>query len=184
MSNPPTLLRIPARHTPHQTDPRNAAEFYATLGQFTVAWGRFEGHMIGALLMILNLPEASGRALPEPWKQRQQLWEAAFKEFSCLEPYKDRALAFMKRTMDEVEDRHFAAHAIWDNFVPTASEPTIRVRRIKLRGKTIIDVIDSEISITLIQRALAEVNRLNGQLLEFTAFLSSLQPPPSNICAL
>jgi len=132
MSDTPTLLRIPAHRTPYRADPRNAEEFYASLGQFTVAWGRFEGHMIGALLMILNLPEANGKKLKlvEPWSQRQKLWEYTFNTFTSLEPYKGRALAFMKRIMTEVEDRHFAAHAIWDDFVLTASEPTIRVRRI------------------------------------------------------
>jgi hypothetical protein len=89
---------------------------------------------------------------------------------------------FMKRTMNEVEDRHFAAHAIWDDFVPLASEPTMRVRRIKQRSKTgTIDVIDSEISITLVRRALGEVNGLNIELLEFSKFLNFLHPPPPNV---
>ena len=185
MSKPPTLLRITAHHTPHQNAPRNAEAFYASIGQFTVAWGRFEGHMIGALLMILNLREATGRILPEPWKQRLELWEDAFNTLSSLEPYRDRALTFMKRVKAELDDRHFAAHAVWGDFVPTASEPTIRVRRIKSSSKSsTIKVIDSEISITMIRKGLDEVNRLNIELLEFSRFLNSLRPPPPNVALL
>jgi hypothetical protein len=180
MSDTPTVLRIPAHQTPHHADPQNAKEFYASLGQFTVAWGRFEGHMIGALLVILNLPEANVKKLKlvEPWTEREKLWNNAFNTFSALEPYKDRALAFMKRIMIEVNNRHFAAHAIWDDFVLTASEPTIRVRRIKSRNETSIDVIDDEISLTSLREALSEVNSLNVELLEFSTFLNSLRPPP------
>jgi hypothetical protein len=81
-----TLLRITAHYTPHSSDPPDAHEFYAALGMFTVAWGRFEGHMTGALLQILAMPEASTTdshlpilCLTIAWKKRAILWKAAFK---------------------------------------------------------------------------------------------------------
>ena len=40
--------------------------------------------------------------------------------------YTDRAIAFTERVMKEVEDRHFGAHAIWDQFVQAANGHTIR----------------------------------------------------------
>jgi hypothetical protein len=130
----PTLLRIPAHHTPHANDPPDAHEFYAALGMFTVAWGRFEGHIIGALLKILAMPEASAISSPIPilwekWPKRAELWEAAFKTIPSLAPCKDLAIAFMNRVMEEIKDRHFGAHAIWDEFIQAA---TRRLRHLQI----------------------------------------------------
>jgi hypothetical protein len=80
MVSQPTLLRITSHATPHKSDPPNAHEFYTALGMLTVAWGRLEGHIIGALLTILALPEASAFtvALPLAWEGRNKLWKQAF----------------------------------------------------------------------------------------------------------
>jgi hypothetical protein len=76
---PPVLLRVTAHNTPHYTDPSDANEFYAALGMLTVAWGRLEGHVIGNLLTIMNLPElAPSRSLPLVWKARLDLWTKGF----------------------------------------------------------------------------------------------------------
>src|SRR6266849_16213 len=126
---PPVLLRITAHNTPHYTDPSDANEFYAALGMLTVAWGRLEGHVIGNLLTIMNLPElAPSRSLPFVWKARLDLWTKGFSLVSALQPHKDRAVAFMQSIIEEAEDRNFASHAVWDEFVPGSTEPTIEAR--------------------------------------------------------
>jgi hypothetical protein len=185
MASPPILLRITAHNTPHQSDPPNADEFYAAVGRFTVAWGRFEGHFTAAMLQILSLPEAVHltRAVPISWKKRAKLWRDAFNGVDSLRPLQARALGFIQRVMSEIEDRHLGAHAIWDEFVASAPEPTIRARMISPRrgGPSIIDVIDYEVELWRLKLALVVANNLNIELLEFTNFLSSLRPPPSDI---
>jgi hypothetical protein len=52
-------LRITAHATPHNSDPSDAHEFYAMLGMLTVAWGRLEGHIIGAF--VKTCVQDSGR---------------------------------------------------------------------------------------------------------------------------
>jgi hypothetical protein len=39
----PVMITITSHATPHTSDPIDADRFYAALGKFTVAWGRFEG---------------------------------------------------------------------------------------------------------------------------------------------
>ena len=180
----PTLLRITAHSTPHQSDPPDAHEFYAALGMFAVAWGRLEGHVTGNLLTIMNFPElADGLGpLPLTWDKRLDLWTRAFDKVPALQPNKLRATAFMKSLKAEAEDRNFAAHAIWDEFVAGASEPTIisRTVRPKRGSPQTIEVADYRISLSLLKRGLAEANRLNLELVEFTALLSSVRPPPAD----
>jgi hypothetical protein len=185
MVSPPTLLRITAHATPHKSDPPNAQEFYAALGKLIIAWGRLEGHFIGALLMILALPEASSFAEPLPlaWKRRKELWERAFDKIPALKAQQARANDFMGRLIDEVESRNFAAHAIWDEFKLSAKEPTIPGRTTKpQRGRpNTIKVMDVDVSLSKLKQALALANQLNFELLELTTLLHSLRPPPSNI---
>jgi hypothetical protein len=188
----PTLLRITAHSTPHQSDPPDAHEFYAALGMFAVAWGRLEGHVTGNLLTIMNFPElADGLGpLPLTWDKRLDLWTRAFDKVPALQPHKLRATAFMKSLKTEAEDRNFAAHAIWDEFVADASEPTIISRTVRpkrgspqtpKRGSPqTIEVADYCISLSLLKRGLAEANRLNLELVEFTALLRSVRPPPAD----
>jgi hypothetical protein len=184
MSWSPTLLRITAHHTPHASDPPNAYEFYAVLGMFTVAWGRFEGHLTGCMLQILNLPEAlakSPEATPMSWSKKSKFWKDSFKSFGTLAPKRDTALTFMTRVMEEVKDRNFGAHAIWDEFVLEAPEPTAKARTITPRKGhvNIVDVADYSISLTLLRKALETANQLNLELCEFSSFLNSLRPPPT-----
>jgi hypothetical protein len=136
MASPPILLRITAHNTPHQSDPPNADEFYAAVGRFTVAWGRFEGHFTAAMLQILSLPEAVHltRAVPISWKKRAKLWRDAFNGVDSLRPLQARALGFIQRVMSEIEDRHLGAHAIWDEFVASAPEPWGAARIIETPG--------------------------------------------------
>jgi hypothetical protein len=140
-----TLLRITAHATPHQSDPPDAREFYAALGMFVVAWCRLEGHLTGNLLTIMNFPELADGLVPLPlrWDKRFDLWKRAFDKVPALQPYKLRAVAFMKSLVAEAEDRNFAAHAIWDEFIADATEPTIgasdqkKARRKQSRWPTI-----------------------------------------------
>ena len=185
MVSRPTMLRITAHSTPHLSDPPNADAFYSTLGKFVVAWGRFEGHITAAMIQILELPDARQLkyVVPLSWKGRAQLWRKAFNNFDSLKPLQGRALAFIKKAMDEARDRNFAAHAIWDEFVASELEPMIRARTVSPRkGRTdIIDVTDYEVRLSMLKVALVVANNLNVELFEFTNFLSSLRPPPSGI---
>jgi hypothetical protein len=175
----PTLLRITAHSTPHQSDPPDAQEFYAALGMFTVAWGRLEGHVIGNLLTIMNFPEMAPLGpLPLTWERRRKLWKRAFTKVPALQTHKDRALAFMNSLIEETTDRNIAAHAIWDEFVRGTNEPTIAARTVKpSRGVPgTIDVGDYRISLSLLRRGVAEANRLNFEMSEFTTLLNSSKP--------
>lgn len=141
--------------------------------------------MAGSILRILNLPEAAAikQAPPLAWGKRAEFWKTAFKTFPPLAPKKDRACAFMTRVMTDVRDRHIGTHAIWDEFVAGAPEPTAKARMITPRKHAldVIDVADYEISITLLRRGLEEANKLNINLCEFSSFLDSLRPPPAGL---
>ena len=185
MISQPTLLLITAHATPHHSDPSDADEFYAMLGKFTVAWSRFEGHFSGALLQILAMPEAAllTQALPFSWKRRAKLWRAAFNTIPSLQPMQRNALNFIKIVMDEVQSRHIGVHAIWDEFVPDAQEPTIMARTVnpeKSNPDGII-VTDYKISLSMVHTGLVVANALNRDLVQFTTFLDSLRPPPAGI---
>jgi hypothetical protein len=181
-SQPPLFLRITAHNTPHHTDPANANEFYAALGMLTVAWGRLEGHVIGDLLTIMNFPEvAPSGPLPLVWERRLDLWTKGFSLVPALLPHKDRAVLFMKSIIDEVVDRNFVSHAVWDEFVPGATEPTIDARAIRPRKRTpdVIEIGDQRVTLTMLKSALVVANRLNLEMTEFTRLLNFLRPPPS-----
>lgn len=185
MANPPipVPLRITAHATPHPSDPPDAHEFYTALGQFTVAWGRFEGHFSGALLMILAMPEAAPllEPLPISWKKRASLWRRAFNTLPSLAPRRDLALRFIERVMQEISARHLGAHGIWDEFETGAPEPTIPARSIKAKkGQPgAIEVADYRVTLSAVRSALQVVNAMNWDLSKFTTgFLDSLRPPP------
>jgi hypothetical protein len=121
MVSQPTLIRITAHATPRHSDPPNADEFYAMLGKLIVAWGRLEGYIIGALLMILALSAASTFAIPLPiaWEGRNKLWKQAFNKIPALKAHQGHAIAFMGKVIDEAkDDRNFATHAIWGDLAP------------------------------------------------------------------
>jgi hypothetical protein len=186
MVSQPTLLRIVAVETPHPTDPPDADIFYAALGRFTVAWGRFEGHFTAAILLLHNLrghDYAATTAVPMSWKRRAETWREAFNILPVLQPLQAKAITYIERVMNEVEDRHIGAHSIWDMFIVPAVEPTIRGRLIsaKRRHPGMIDVKDYELRASMLNAALFNVNRLNRDLVEFTTFLGSLRPAPSGI---
>jgi hypothetical protein len=133
----------------------------------------------------MGLPEASGfvRPLPISWERRAKLWKKAFKSLPSLLPRKDEAIAFMRRALEEVEDRNFGAHAIWGEFVAGASEPTIRAKTVRARkgSPNTVDATNYEITLSLMRRALVEVNKLNVELSAITAFLGSLRPTPPGL---
>jgi hypothetical protein len=183
VSHEPAFVRIAAHGTPHHSDPPNAHEFYGLLGMLIVAWGRLEGHVIGNLLTIMNLPEvAPSGPLPLAWDRRFELWKRAFSNVPALKPHKDRAITFMESITKEATDRNFIAHAIWDEFVDGATEPTIDARAIRPKRKTphMIDVIDQPVSLSMLRQALAVANQLNFGMNEFTRLLGSLRPPPAD----
>jgi len=183
MASPPILLRITAHSTPHQSDPPDAHEFYVVLGMLAVAWGRLEGHVIGNLLTIMNFPEvANPGPLPLAWEKRLDLWKRAFNNVPTLKPQKDGAIQFMQSIIAETKDRNLTAHAIWDEFISDAIEPTIMVRTVqpKRGAPGTVEVGDYRVSITLLRNALAVANRLNFEMTEFTRLLGSVRPPPAD----
>ena len=115
--------------------------------------------------------------------QKAKFWNNAFKTLLSLAPLRDDAIAFMGRVMAEVEDRHFGAHAIWDEFVADAPEPTARAKTIKPRkgDDNIIDVADYVISTTMLRKMLGIANNLNFEMCQFSSFLGSLRSPPPNV---
>jgi hypothetical protein len=151
----------------------------------TMAWGRLEGHIIGALITILTLPEISAFAVPLPlsWEGRKNLWKRAFDKVPGLKAHQDRAIIFMGKVIDEIKDRNFAVHAIWDEFKYGAPEPTARARTINPHKghPNIVEVMDVDVSLSKLKHALAVANQLNVELVEFTRLLHSLRPPPPNI---
>jgi hypothetical protein len=176
-------VRIPAHETPHGTDPANAGEFYAALGMLSVAWGRLEGHITGNLLTIMNLlGTAPQEPLPFRWDKRLTLWRKGFSSMPSLEIHKERAIVLMKSIMDAANDRNFAAHAVWDEFVSDAGEPTMTARSLKAKKgcRNIIEVDDRRITLSMVNRALVECNRLNLEMTEFTKLLSLIKPPPAD----
>ena len=187
-SQQPVLLRVSAHNTPHHTDPANANEFYASLGMLTVACGRLEGHVIGNLLTIMSLPEVTTPSGPLPlvWERRLDLWTRGFSLVPALQPHKDRAVLFMKSVIDEVVDRNFVSHAVWDEFVPGSIEPTIDARAIRPRkgAPNVVDIVDQRVTLSMLKSALVVANRLNLEMTEFTRLLSFLRPPPSAIARL
>ena len=174
------LLRITAHNTPYHTDPVGAGSFYAALGKLSVAWGRLEGHVIINLLTIMNLLGATAEArLPFRWEDRSDLWKKGFSSVPSLQPHKERAVEFRKCMHEAGEDRNYAAHAVWGEFVSDASEPTMMARGIK-SGQPGIVVDDRRITLTMVESALAECNRLNCEMSEFSKLLRSLRPQPAD----
>jgi hypothetical protein len=155
------------------------------LGKFTVAWSRLEGHFSGALLQILAMPEAAliAQALPLSWERRAKLWRAAFNTIPSLQPMQRNALNFLKIVMDEVQSRHIGVHAIWDEFVPDAQEPTILARTVNPEKSNPYGIIvtDYKIPLSMVHTGLVVANALNRDLVQFTIVLDSLRPPPAGI---
>ncbi len=173
------LLRITAHSTPYHTDPVSAGSFCAALGKLSVAWRRLEGHVVGNLLTIMNLLGTTAEArLPFRWDDRLELWKKGFSSVPSLQPHKERAVEFLKSIHEAAEDRNYAAHAVWGEFVSDASEPTMMARGIK-SGPHGIVVDDRRITLTMVENAMAECNRLNLEMSEFTELLRLLRPPPT-----
>jgi hypothetical protein len=149
-----------------------------------VAWGRLEGHVIINLLTIMNLLGATAKArLPFRWDDRLDLWKKGFSSVPSLQPHKERAVEFLKSIHEAAEDRNYAAHAVWGEFVSDASEPTMMARGIKSdqRGNV---VDDRHVTLTMVESALTECNRLNLEMSEFTKLLRLLRPPPTGALSL
>jgi hypothetical protein len=182
--NPETLLRITAHNTPNYSDPPDAHRFYAALGMLSVAWGRLEGQAIGNVLTIINLlGRGHEKIMLFPWDQRIELWNEGFSSLPALKAHETHAVAFMQSIKDAAADRNFAAHAIWGEFDPHAPEPTLTARSIKTRPGTLgmIDVDDRRITLAMVNAALAECNRLNLEMTDFTKLITPLRPPPAYI---
>ena len=139
---------------------------------------------IGNLLTIMNLLGATAEArLPFRWDDRLDLWKKGFSSVPSLQPHKERAVEFLKSIHEAAEDRNYAAHAVWGEFVSDASEPTMMARGIK-SGQRGIVVDDRRITLTMVESALAECNRLNLEMSEFTKLMRLLRPPPTGALSL
>lgn len=182
--NPETLLRITAHNTPNYSDPPDAHRFYAAIGMLSVAWGRLEGQAIGNVLTMINLlGRGHEKIMLFPWDRRIELWNEGFSSLPALKAHETRAAAFMQSIKDAAADRNFAAHAIWGEFDPHAPEPTVTARSIKTRPGPLgmIDVDDRRITLAMVNAALAECNRLNLEMTDFTKLITPLRPPPAHI---
>jgi hypothetical protein len=150
----------------------------------SVAWGRLEGHVIGNLLTAISLLGTAPRnGLPMRWDDRLDLWKKVFSVVPILQPHKDRAVLFMKSIIEAANDRNFAAHTVWDEFVPDAEEPTIAARAIRHRKGSPneeIEVVDARITLSMVKRALTDCNRLNLELSEFSKLFEFLRPSPAD----
>jgi hypothetical protein len=143
------FVRIAAHNTPHHTDPADAVEFYAALGMLTVAWGRLEGHVIGNLLTIMSLLGTTPqKPLPFRWAERLDLWKKGFSLLPALKPHSGRAVLFMKSIIEAANDRNYAAHTAWDQFIPWLAELTIDARSIKSKKglPNAVEVIDLRVT--------------------------------------
>jgi hypothetical protein len=89
----------------------------------------------------------------------------------------------MGQVIDEIKNRNFAVHSIWDEFKRGAPEPTVRARTINPQKghPNTVEVRDGDVSLSNLMQALAAANKLNSELTEFTRLLYSLRPPPPNI---
>jgi hypothetical protein len=180
---PEALLRITAHNTPHYSDPPDAHKFYAALGMLSVAWGRLEGHAIGNVITIMNLlGRGQGKVALFPWDRRIELWNEGFSLLPTLKPHKDHAVTFMQSVKAAAEDRNFAAHAIWQEFELNAVEPTMTARYIREKrgSRGTIEIDDRRVTLSVVNAALAECNRLNVEMAEFTKLISPLRPSPAH----
>jgi hypothetical protein len=181
-NNQPKSLRITAHATPMDSDPPNAHEFYAAFGMFMVAWSRLEGHVGGVLLQILTLPEAAvlKAEFPKNWKGRIELWRNAFNKLPSLAAIAPGALGYIKEVEREVEARHVGAHAIWDEFVKGAPEPTITAKMIgpKRGSKGMIETNYYKIPLSMLRSSIGVANNLNRELLTVTNYLGHLHKLP------
>jgi hypothetical protein len=117
-----------------------------------------------------------------PWDRRIEAWREGFANIPELTSRRAEAETYIERVKCQVEDRHISAHATWDTFRALAEEPTINARRIRaepedgLKGR--IAVEDYELTVSMLKKALDEVNQLNRDLVPFTEFLNGLRPVP------
>jgi len=182
--HPEIFLRITAHHTPNHTDPPDAHTFYAALGMLSVAWGRLEGHATFNVITIINLlGRGHGKITLFPWDQLIELWNEGFSTLPPLKAHEPRATAFIQSVKEEADDRNFAAHAIWGEFDPHAPEPTMTARWIKKKQGSLgmIEVDDRRITLSMVNTALAECNRLNSEMSDFTKLITPLRPLPAGV---
>lgn len=150
----------------------------------SVAWGRLEGHVIGNLLTIMNLLGTTTPLIPLPfrWEDRLKLWKRGFSSVPSLQSHEESAVVLMKSIIEAAADRNFAAHAVWEEFVSNAGEPTMTARAIRAKkgSPKNIEVDDRQITLSMLKNSLAECNRLNHEMTAFTKVLNSLRPPPAD----
>ena len=82
--------------------------------------------------------------------------------------------------MKEIEDRHFGAHTIWDEFVQRTDIPSEQELLIRAVHNLSISTILKFPRFWCVGTQ-AGANKLNAELVEFTTFLGSLRPPPPGI---
>jgi hypothetical protein len=179
--NPEVLPRITAHHTPNYSDPPDAHKFYAALGMLSVAWGRLEGHASGNVLTIMTLMgRPQKRVSLFPWDALIKVWNEGFSSLPNLKAREATAAAFIESVKTAAEDRNFAAHAIWQEFESNAVEPTMTARWLREKkspGSIEVEVDDRRITLSMVNAALAECNRLNLDMVEFTKLISAQRPP-------
>lgn len=176
------LLRMRVDPTPWHDDPPTAPIFYQALGVQLVAWARFEGHFVTALVQLIGLvheiiPLAD---MPLAWEKRADFWKKAFRALPSLAPVRDDALALITDIVKAARDRGILAHSAWGHFL-SVDPPSLELTSIKFESGGILATGNIKLTLATLQHLTLVANTLTARLVPISGFLSGLRgPPPEN----
>lgn len=175
----PWLLRLRVDATPFEDDPPFASRWYQALGLYLVAWGRFEGQFVSALLQLraLGWDAVPMGAMPIAWGKRCDFWKKAFRDLPQLAPIKTDADALIVDIKLAARDRGILVHSMWGNWVPTTPLESISL---KFEGESEFAAGNFAISRHRLNELLLVANTLNARLIPISEFLGCLRPQPEN----
>lgn len=176
----PLLLRLRVDATPYVDDPPNAHVFYQALGLYLVAWGRFEGHFVSALLQLRALAwEALPmRDMPIAWDKRADFWKKAFKTLDALAPMRAQAAPLITDIFLAARDRGILMHSMWGGFVSSAP---LAMELISLKFEhEELAAGNLPMSLPTLEHMTLAANTLNARLIPISQFLGFLRPNPEN----
>ena len=176
------LIKLRVDPTPWPDDPPSAALFYQMLGVQLVAWGRFEGHFVSAMLQVAAIvydimPITD---FPLAWEKRARLWKAAFRASDALVPIRNDALTLMTDIKLAARDRGILAHARWGQFVE-ANPPALELTRLKFESGSQFVAGNIKLTLATLEELIRIANALNHRLIPISQFLSELRPMSENV---
>jgi hypothetical protein len=174
------FVRLRVDPTPYADDPPNADAYYRALGLYLVAWGRFEGHFVSALLQLraLGWADIPTEGMPIAWGKRADFWKRAFRELPQLAPIKPDAAALITDIILASRDRGIVVHSMWGGFVST-NPLAVEAISLKFEGK-IFATANIALSLPTLEHMLLAANTLNARLIPISQFLGSLRPTPKS----